>query len=69
MHHKGTVTGLFSGLFWGLDTVMIGVVLASAMFIAFGSNAPLISTFIHDGASFIFLLTAADFSKSIERFH
>ncbi|MCG4457220.1 DMT family transporter [Erysipelothrix rhusiopathiae] len=56
MRNKGTITGLFSGLFWGLDTVMIGVVLASTMFLAFGSNAPLISTFIHDGASFLFLL-------------
>lgn len=68
MHHKGTVTGLFSGLFWGLDTVMIGVVLASAMFIAFGSNAPLISTFIHDGASFIFLLMLLIFQNQLKDF-
>ncbi|UPU39626.1 hypothetical protein MX850_02415 [Erysipelothrix sp. Poltava] len=35
MRNKGTITGLFSGLFWGLDTVMIGVVLASTMFLDF----------------------------------
>lgn len=55
MENKGTITGLFSGLFWGLDTVLIGVVLGSSLFLTFGTKAPLISTFIHDGASFIFL--------------
>lgn len=53
------ITGLLSGIFWALDTVIIGIALSSAVFnnskeiILF---APFISTFLHDFSSSIWLL-------------
>lgn len=50
------IPGLLSGLLWGLDTVMIGVVLAKLgndFLLAF--LAPILSSFIHDAMSAVWL--------------
>ncbi|NRD76706.1 DMT family transporter [Bacillus sp. BRMEA1] len=49
--NKGLFYGLFSGFTWGLDTVLIGVVLAKSIFTSTAEViflAPLVSTFFHD---------------------
>ena len=41
-----------SGLFWAIDTILIGYVLATTTFMSFAELAfvaPLVSTFLHDG--------------------
>ena len=51
--------GLLAGLFWGLDTVILGVALASSSFISTEQAiffAPFISTFIHDFCSSLWML-------------
>lgn len=52
---NGSVIGLLSGVFWGLDSVLLGVVLSSVIFMSLGDNGSLYSTFIHDSASFVLL--------------
>ncbi len=57
---KGTVSGLASGIFWGIDTVLIGIILAKSPLSEMLLVAPIISTFFHDAFSsiwtFIYLL-------------
>jgi drug/metabolite transporter (DMT)-like permease len=56
---KGVFYGLFSGLTWGLDTVLIGMVLSHALFVSTDKIiflAPLISTFFHDLLSSIWMM-------------
>lgn len=55
---KGAFLGLSSGLFWAIDTILIGIVLSSATFMSFAEvalAAPLISTFLHDAFSAIWM--------------
>lgn len=65
------ITGLLSGVFWALDTVIIGIVLTSASFnnskeiILF---APFISTFLHDFSSSIWLLIYMFIKKQFNLF-
>lgn len=50
--------GLLAGLFWGLDTVILGVALASSSFVSTEQAiflAPFISTFIHDLCSSLWM--------------
>jgi drug/metabolite transporter (DMT)-like permease len=57
--NKGLFFGLFSGFTWALDTVLIGMVLSSHLFV---SNykviflAPLVSTFFHDLLSSLWMI-------------
>ena len=51
--------GLLAGLFWGLDTVILGIALASSSFVSTEQAiflAPFISTFIHDFCSSLWML-------------
>ncbi|UIJ66579.1 hypothetical protein LW858_28030 [Bacillus cereus] len=48
---KGILYGAFSGFAWAVDTVLIGIVLSSAIMIDTKQViflAPLVSTFLHD---------------------
>lgn len=55
MKNNGKSLGLFSGLFWGLDSVLIGLILSSVVLVTLGDKASLVTTFLHDTASFITL--------------
>ena len=59
----GAFSGLGSAAFWGLDTVLIAIVLGSSLFLNFGSNGALVTTFVHDSASFIVLIFLLIFKK------
>ena len=52
------ITGLMSGIFWGLDTVILGIALSMPVFnegFAIIYFAPFISTFWHDLSSSFWL--------------
>ena len=54
----GVTYGIFSGIFWAVDTVLIGIVLSMSGFLAFEQLlfvAPLLSTFLHDTFSAIWM--------------
>lgn len=68
MQRKGSLLGLASGLFWGLDSVILGVALSSSLLLGMGASASLITTFIHDGVSFIFLILILVKIKEIPTF-
>ena len=54
----GVTYGIFSGIFWAVDTVLIGIVLSMTGFLKFEELlfvAPLISTFLHDTFSAIWM--------------
>lgn len=56
---KGVSIGLAAGLTWAIDTILIGWVLASTTFLKFSDialAAPLLSTFIHDAFSSIWMM-------------
>ena len=56
---KGGVFGLISGITWALDTVLIGIVLSKMAQLEFQDVllvAPLISTFLHDTFSAIWMM-------------
>lgn len=56
---KGITLGLSSGLTWAIDTILIGWVLASTTFMSFSEialAAPLISTFLHDAFSALWMI-------------
>ncbi|WP_421017309.1 DMT family transporter [Furfurilactobacillus cerevisiae] len=48
--------GLLGGALWGVDTVLLGIVLAASPFSQYASLAPLIATFLHDSTSSVWLL-------------
>lgn len=56
MQRKGSIYGLNSGLFWGMNSVMLGIVLSFSVMMGLGAKGPLIATFLHDGTSFLFLI-------------
>lgn len=56
MQRKGSIYGLNSGLFWGLNSVMLGIVLLFSVMKGLGAKGSLIATFLHDGTSFMFLI-------------
>lgn len=53
--NKGTVFGVFSGMLWGLDTVLIGLILEGSVFSEFTFTAPLIAVFLHDSFSSLWI--------------
>lgn len=53
------ISGLLSGILWGLDTVILGVALAMNPFVSTNEAilmAPFVSTFLHDAFSSIWML-------------
>ena len=56
MQRKGSIYGLNSGLFWGMNSVMLGIVLSFSVMMGLGAKGSLIATFLHDGTSFLFLI-------------
>lgn len=51
------ISGIFGGILWALETVLIGIAMASSPFISDGRAiflAPFVSTFLHDAASAVF---------------
>lgn len=63
--------GLLSGLFWGLNTVVIGIALSMNSFtsdVGVIALAPLISTFIHDFFSTIWMFIYMAIKKQSEQF-
>ena len=51
--------GIFAGITWALETVILGIALSMSPFISDAEGiflAPFVSTFIHDGISALFLL-------------
>lgn len=53
------ISGLLSGIFWGLDTVILGVALAMNPFVSTNEAilmAPFVSTFLHDFFSSLWML-------------
>lgn len=65
---KGSLSGLLSGLFWGLDSVLLGIVLLSPVLIGLGSSASFVATFLHDSISFIILFILILSLKKISEF-
>lgn len=56
---KGGSFGLISGITWAIDTVLIGIVLSMSTFMEFNEIllvAPLVSTFLHDTFSTIWMM-------------
>lgn len=68
MKNNGKLLGVSSGLFWGLDTVTIGIVLASVTVVTLGNNASLVTTFLHDTVSFISLFVLLLLRKQTKSF-
>lgn len=59
LKNKGIYYGMFSGFTWALDTVLIGLILSSALFMSTDKViflAPLVSTFFHDALSSLWML-------------
>ena len=65
---RGSFLGLGSGLFWGLDSVVIGIALNSVVMMTLGFSATLASTAIHDGTSFISLMGSIISKKKVKEF-
>lgn len=62
----GKVSGLAAGIFWALDTVVIGIALSQAVF--YGTEeavflAPFVSTFLHDLSSCLWMLVYTSLKK------
>ncbi|MBO0477316.1 DMT family transporter [Vagococcus sp. DIV0080] len=53
---NGVFFGLFSGILWALDTILMGIILNNSVFKDYVFVAPFIATFLHDLCSSIFLL-------------
>lgn len=56
---KGVTFGLAAGLTWAIDTILIGYALSSTTFMKFSEialAAPLLSTFLHDAFSSIWMM-------------
>lgn len=56
---KGLTLGIMSGMLWGLDTVLIGIILSSSSFVETQTAiflAPFISSFLHDMFSSLWMM-------------
>ena len=58
--------GLSSGILWGINTVWIGLILNQSTFQEFILLAPIISTFLHDTFSSIWLFLYILFTKKLK---
>ena len=59
LKNKGVYFGLLSGLTWAVDTILIGIVLSSTLFLSSEQViflAPLVSTFLHDLLSSLWMM-------------
>lgn len=68
-YNKGLFSGVMSGIFWGLDTVLTGVVLAMSPFIETKETiflAPFISAFLHDTFSSIWMFIYMIITRQIK---
>ncbi|GEP19873.1 DMT family transporter [Pediococcus argentinicus] len=65
---KGDAFGLLGGMLWGIDTVLIGIVLAMSPLKNYVIIAPLVATFLHDFCSTIWLLIYTGFQKNLKLF-
>ncbi|MDV4150005.1 DMT family transporter [Clostridium sp. AL.422] len=73
--NKGVYYGVVSALTWGIDTVLVGIILGATPFIS-DSNAmllaPLVSTFLHDFFStiwtFIYLAAKGQVGRLVKSF-
>lgn len=62
------ISGLLAGILWGLDTVILGVALASSTFVSTEQAiflAPFVSTFLHDAFSSIWMFCYMGFKKQL----
>ena len=53
------LTGIFAGVMWALETVVLGIALAMSPFMSTEEAvllAPFISTFLHDAFSAVYML-------------
>lgn len=69
MQKKGSLFGLASGFFWGLDSVVLGIALVYPIMIGLGAKASLVTTFIHDSFSFLILLVLLVKLKKLKEFY
>jgi len=53
---RGQWIGLLGGILWGVNTIIIGIILSCSIFEDYLFVAPLISTFLHDTFSSIWML-------------
>lgn len=65
---KGIATGLLGGFLWGLDTVLVGVILAMSPLSHAVALAPLVSTFLHDTFSSLWMLLFTTSKKNLQKF-
>ena len=72
-YNKGLLSGVMSGIFWGLDTVLTGIVLLLSPFVDTKEAiflAPFINAFLHDAFSsawmFIYMLITNQVKEVIE---
>ena len=64
------LTGIFAGITWALETVVLGIALSMHPFVSTKEGlflAPFISTFIHDATSAFYMLIYNTFKKSFTR--
>lgn len=64
----GITSGILSGLLWGLDTVLTGIVLSSAPFINTNNTimlAPIVSAFLHDTFSSMWMVIISIFKGQL----
>lgn len=64
------ITGLSAGIFWALDTVILGIALSMLPFISLGQAAvlaPFVSTFLHDFCSGVWLLIYMGIKKQYQK--
>lgn len=69
LKNKGVYFGLLSGLTWAIDTILIGVVLSSALFLSSEQViflAPLVSTFLHDLLSSLWMMVFMAFRGELK---
>ena len=67
-NYKGYGSGIISAMAWGLDTVLVGVILSMAPFInteAAIMLAPFVSTFLHDFFSTLWMFIYMIFTRQV----
>lgn len=68
-YNKGLLSGVMSGVFWGLDTVLTGIVLSLSPFIDTKEAiflAPFISAFLHDAFSSVWMFIYMLITKQVK---
>lgn len=66
MNVKGVMNGLISGIFWALDTILLGYVLLKGSFPNLIFLAPFLSTFLHDFFSSIWMMLYLLLTKQLK---